>query len=82
MCRRFYLKSVEELVSSLYQTAKADKNRRFYSLHDKVCRMDVLEEAWRRVKQNHGVCGVDEQTIEDLENSGVEQFLGELQREL
>jgi RNA-directed DNA polymerase len=82
MGRRLYLKSVEELVSSLYQTAKADKNRRFYSLHDKVCRMDVLEEAWRRVKQNHGVCGVDEQTIEDIENSGVEQFLGELQREL
>jgi RNA-directed DNA polymerase len=80
--RRFSLKSVEELQSSLYQVAKADKNRRFYSLHDKICRKDVLNEAWKRVKENHGVAGVDKQTIEDIVNGGEEQFLWELQREL
>ena len=76
------MKSVEELQSSLYQVAKADKNRRFYSLHDKMCRKDVLNEAWKRVKENHGVSGVDKQTIEDIEDGGEEQFLAELQHEL
>jgi RNA-directed DNA polymerase len=76
------LKSVEELQGSLYQTAKADKNRRFYSLHDKICRIDVLKAAWERVKENHGASGVDKQTIEDIENIGVERFLLELQNEL
>ena len=76
------MKSVEELRSSLYQAAKADKERRFYSLHDKVCRIDVLEEAWKKVRENHGTSGVDKQTIEDLERSGAVQFLLELQREL
>jgi RNA-directed DNA polymerase len=80
--RRFSLKSVEELVDSLYQAAKADKNRRFYSLHDKISRQDVLKEAWKRVKANQGAAGVDKQTIEDIVNSGEEQFLWELQREL
>lgn len=76
------MKSVEELRSSLYQAAKADKERRFYSLHDKVCRIDVLKEAWKKVRENRGTSGVDKQTIEDLERSGAVQFLLELQREL
>ena len=76
------MKSVEELQSSLYQAAKADKERRFFSLHDKVCRIDILNEAWRRVKENRGTCGVDKQTISDIEDSGVEQFLLELQHQL
>jgi len=78
----FLMKSVEELQSSLYQAAKADKKRRFYSLHDKVCRIDILNEAWRRVKENRGTYGVDKQTIDDIEDSGVEQFLLKLQHEL
>jgi group II intron reverse transcriptase/maturase len=76
------MKSVAELQSSLYQAAKADKNRRFYSLHDKVYRIDTLREAWKMVKENRGVSGVDKQTIEDIEAIGVEQFLAELQYEL
>lgn len=76
------MKTVEELVDSLYQAAKADKDRRFYSLHDKICRKDVLNEAWKRVKGNHGVAGVDKQTIEDIVKGGEEQFLWELQHEL
>lgn len=76
------MKSVEELQSSLYQAAKADKKRRFFSLHDKVCRIDILKEAWRRVKENRGTCGVDKQTIDDIDESGVLQFLLELQHQL
>ena len=47
-----------------------------------MCRIDILNEAWRRVKENRGTCGVDEQTIDDIEDSGVEQFLLELQHQL
>jgi group II intron reverse transcriptase/maturase len=76
------MKPIEELQNCLYQAAKADKGRRFYSLHDKIYRMDVLREAWRRVKENYGAAGVDRETIEDIERDGVEQFLSELQRQL
>ena len=77
-----HLKSVRELQSSLYQAAKADKNRKFYSLHDKLCRTDLLKEAWKRVEENYGAAGVDKQTIDDIKESGEEQFLAEIQREL
>jgi group II intron reverse transcriptase/maturase len=76
------VKSVRELQSGLYQAAKADKNRKFYSLHDKVCRTDLLKEAWKRVKENYGAAGVDKQTIDDIKESGEEQFLADIQREL
>lgn len=76
------LKSVEELQSSLYQTAKANKKSRFYSLHDNVLRIDILHEAWNGVKENRGKSGVDKQIIAGIEDGGVEQFLSELQHEL
>src|SRR2546427_3694469 len=76
------MKPVESLQGSLYRAAKADRMRRFHSLHDKICRMDVLWESWKRVKQNRGAAGIDGQTIWDIESEGVEPFLSELQREL
>jgi len=76
------MKPVESLRGSLYLAAKADRNRRFHSLHDKICRMDVLQESWRRVKANRGAAGTDGQTIEDIEREGVGPFLAELQEEL
>jgi RNA-directed DNA polymerase len=76
------MKSLESLQNGLYLAAKADRGRRFNSLHDKICRIDVLQEAWSRVKANRGAGGVDRQTIEDVERSGEERFLLELQREL
>ena len=76
------MKPVESLRSSLYLAAKADRNRRFHSLHDKICRMDVLWESWRRVKENKGAAGTDSQTIDDIEREGVEPFLTQLQGEL
>jgi group II intron reverse transcriptase/maturase len=44
--------------------------------------MEVLWEAWAQVRRNHGSAGVDGQTIEAVEEHGVEQFLRELREEL
>jgi group II intron reverse transcriptase/maturase len=47
-----------------------------------VYREDVLLRAWQEVKANAGAAGVDEQTIEQIEQQGVEGFLGEVANEL
>lgn len=66
----------------LYQAAKQNANRRFGILYDKVYRLDVLREAWRRVARNGGSAGVDGQSIAQIKQEGVERFLQELQQEL
>src|SRR6266487_1355571 len=45
-------------------------------------REDVLAKAWREVKANAGSAGVDGQTIEQIEQQGVEVLLAELASEL
>ena len=50
---------VQKLQISLQAKAKAEPAFRFYSLWDKVCRADVLEEAYRACHRNGGAAGVD-----------------------
>ena len=76
------IRRLEPFLDSLYQCAKADRQRVFHSLHDKLCSMEILTEAWRRVASNNGTAGIDGETIEDIRNRGVEQYLFELQHEL
>jgi len=73
---------VRELQRKLWVSAKQSRTRRFHALFDRICRSDVLEEAWKRVRRNRGAAGVDAQTLEDIEESGVEQFLGSIQATL
>jgi group II intron reverse transcriptase/maturase len=73
---------VRELQRTLYRAAKADPNRRFHALHDKVYRRDVLERAWELVRANHGAAGVDQITIADVEQYGVSRLLDELAADL
>lgn len=54
---------VQQLQEKLGHAAKKSKKRRFHALYDKVYRMDVLQEAWRRVRANKGAAGIDKQTI-------------------
>jgi retron-type reverse transcriptase len=75
-------KTVRKLQRSLHVKAKAELSFRFYSLWDKVCRGDVLREAYRRCRLNGGAAGVDRETFEQIEAQGVERWLGNLQREL
>ena len=48
------LKTLELLQDGLYQAVKENTKRKFYSLHDKICRLDTLQDAWKRVSENNG----------------------------
>jgi RNA-directed DNA polymerase len=73
---------VEKLQSSLQAKAKSEPSYRFYSLWDKICREDVLHEAYRRSRANAGSPGVDEIDFEAIETTGREQWLKALREEL
>ena len=62
--------------------AKSGKRRRFHALYDRICRSDVLWEAWKRVRSNKGAAGVDETTLRSIEEQGVTQFLEGIQADL
>jgi RNA-directed DNA polymerase len=73
---------VRQLQRGLFVAAKRSPQRRFHALYDRICRGDVLTEAWRRVKANKGAAGVDRETLEAIEREGAEGFLLEVQRRL
>jgi len=70
------------LQHALYRAAKADPGRRFHALYDKVHRKDVLERAWGQVRRNNGAPGIDQITLSDVEEYGVDRLLDELAAEL
>jgi len=74
--------NVRELQRKLWVAAKRSPGRRFHALFDRICRSDVLWEAWVRVQRNKGAAGVDKQTLVVVREYGVERLLGELQRDL
>src|SRR5215813_2243122 len=74
--------SVQKLQTALHAKAKEMPSYRFYALYDKLFREDVLNHAWRLAKANGGAAGVDGQTFRDIEEYGVERWLGELAEDL
>ena len=74
--------SVEKLQNSLQAKAKLEPSYRFYSLWDKICREDVLRDAYRRSRANAGAPGVDGIGFDAIETLGANQWLGTLQEEL
>ena len=73
---------VRELQRALWAAAKQSSGRRFHALYDRVCRGDVLWEAWERVRENRGAAGVDRITLVAVEDYGVDRMLRELRRDL
>ena len=74
--------TVEKLQKSLHAKAKAEPNFRFFSLWDKVYRDDVLRYAYRVCRANDGAPGVDGESFQQIEAHGLEDWLGNLQKEL
>jgi RNA-directed DNA polymerase len=73
---------VRVLQHVLYRAAKADPDRRFHALSDKVRRRDVLDRAWDDVRRNRGAAGIDRVSLADVEEYGVTRLLGELAADL
>ena len=74
---------VRRLQNRLWAAAKQSSGRRFHALYDRIYRRDVLWEAWERVRANRGASGVDQVTIEAVEEDyGVHRMLDELEEVL
>jgi RNA-directed DNA polymerase len=73
---------VRQLQRTLWAAAKQSEGRRFHALFDRVCRGDVLVEAWERVRENRGAAGVDRITLAAVEDYGVDRMLCELRGDL
>jgi RNA-directed DNA polymerase len=69
---------VRALQRALYVAAKRQRPRRFHALYDRIARPDVLMHAWEQVRRNKGAAGIDGETLQAIEASGVEKMLTEL----
>ncbi len=74
--------NVQDLREKLNGRAKAKPKFRFYSLYDKVYRIDFLEAAYEQSRSNDGSAGVDGERFEDIEKYGRERYLAELAEDL
>jgi group II intron reverse transcriptase/maturase len=71
-------KSVQKLQTALHAKAKSEAGYRFYALYDKIYREDILAHAYAQCRSNKGAPGVDGQDFPQIEEYGVERWLGEL----
>ncbi len=74
--------SLQDLRRKIYLKAKADKTWQFWGLYVHICKMETLKWAYRDAKENDGAPGIDGETFEDIEKSGLENFLEQIQSEL
>jgi len=73
---------IREFQRKLYTKAKQEPSYRFYLLHDKIHREDILAHAYELAKTNGGAPGVDGESFSGIETQGRESWLAELRQEL
>ena len=75
---------LSQLRQKLAQKAKQEPRFRFYSLFGLISRPDVLDTAWRLVRQNDGAPGIDGVSCQRFEefSDGEVEFLKELETAL
>ena len=76
--------AVFRLRKRLYIKAKQEPRYRFYTLYDRIYRLDVLAAAWAQVAANNGAPGVDGVSIEQVRDApeGVQGYLREIHETL
>jgi len=74
--------NLQDLRRRIYRKAKSEKEHRFWGIFVHVTKIEVLAEAYRQVKRNGGAPGIDGQTFEDVDASGVEAFLQSMRDDL
>ena len=74
--------SIRKLQRKLYLKAKDEPAFRFYLLHDKICREDILRHAYDLARANKGAPGVDGVTFAMIEAAGREEWLAAIRKDL
>src|SRR5215212_1354761 len=73
---------IRSLQRKLYRKAKAEPAFRFYILYDKICRQDILRQAYGLARAKAGAPGVDGVTFQQIKAAGLEAWLAGLREEL
>jgi RNA-directed DNA polymerase len=76
------LDDLQDLRRRIYRKAKSDKTHRFWGLFVHVTKRQTLEEAYRIAKGNRGAPGIDGQSFEGIEATGVAGFLDAIRDDL
>ena len=74
--------SIRKLQRKLYLKAKDEPAFRFYLLHDKICREDILRHAYDLARANKGAPGVDGVTFAMVEAASREEWLAAIRKDL